>query len=124
MELSILVAKMLSLLYIATGISAFAGQTTFQAMLKGIISSRAVSFTLGFIALISGVFLVQYHNFWVKDWTVLITIIGWVALVKGFFFIAYPDSLKWFQPWFKNTQMFGTVALALGLLFGYFGFII
>lgn len=123
MELSILVAKMLCLLYLAAGIGALSGQMTFKSILDDLTSSRALSFTLGFISLILGVLLVQYHNIWVKDWPVLITIIGWAALIKGFLFIAYPDSLGWFKGWFKNTQAFGILAIAISMLFGYFGFV-
>jgi hypothetical protein len=123
MELSILVAKIISLLYLSTGISALTGQTTFKGILEDILSSRALSFTLGLIGLILGMLLVEYHNFWVKDWTVLITIIGWASLIKGVMLIAYPQSLGWFKSWYKNAQVFGTLAIAIGLLFGYFGFV-
>ncbi|MBU0706134.1 hypothetical protein KJ657_04890 [Patescibacteria group bacterium] len=123
MELSILAAKIISLLYLAAGISALSGQMTFKGILEDLMASRALSFAMGFVALIVGVLLVTYHNIWVKDWTVLITIIGWAALIKGFMFIAYPDSLSWFRGWFKNSQAFGVLAIAISLLFGYFGFV-
>ena len=124
MELSIVVAKFLSLLYLAAGISAFSGQTTYQKILKDLMSSRAASFTLGFIGLIAGVILVHYHNIWVKDWIVLITIVGWASLIKGFMLIAYPDSLGWFKSWYKDARAFGILAIIIGLIFGYFGFLI
>lgn len=123
MEISIVVAKMLALLYLAAAISALSGQMTFNAITKDLMSNKALSFLMGFVALILGVLLVELHNVWVKDWPVLITIVGWAALVKGFAIIAYPKSLGWFKDWFKNAQMFGVLALGLGALFGYFGFI-
>ena len=61
---------------------------------------------------------------WAKDWTVLITIIGWVSLLKGIILIAFPQSISSFKGIYKNTRLWGIFMIAIGLLFGYFGFII
>lgn len=48
----------------------------------------------GFIAIILGILILENHNIWVKNWTVIITIIGWVALIKGVILIVFPKSAK------------------------------
>jgi len=68
--------------------------------------------------------LVGHHNIWVKDWRVLITLIGWIAVIKGVLLIAFPQLISLFKGWYKNTRAWGILIIVLGLLFGYLGFVI
>jgi len=122
MELSILVARILALTYISAGIAALSGRITFSKIVDDFKSSQGLTFVSGFLALVVGVFLIQYHNIWVKDWTVLVTIVGWISLFKGIMLIAFPQSISSFSRMYTNTRVWGGLMIAVGLLFGYFGF--
>ena len=124
MQLSVLVAKILALIYISTGISALRGKPTFSQLIEDFEQSPALTYISGFFTLVSGAFLVAYHNIWVKDWTMLITIIGWLALLKGVMLIACPEYLLLFKNYYKNTRLWGFFMIIIGLMFGYFGFVI
>ena len=124
MELSILVARILALTYIAAGIAALSGKINFNKIVEDFEKSQGLTFLAGFITLIIGMLLVQYHNIWVKNWTVLITIIGWMSLLKGIMLIAFPRFISSFKGWYKNTRIWGIFMIVLVILFGYFGFII
>ena len=124
MELSILLAKILSLLYLAAAVGALSSGAHYDKVFEDFTKSQGLTFLTGFIGLVSGALMVEYHNVWVKGWPVLITVIGWIALVKGLSLIAFPGMLPSFKPIFKNTKYFGFLVLALGLLFGYFGFVV
>ena len=67
--------------------------------------------------------LINAHNIWVKDWTVLITIIAWAVTIKGFLLVASPNLLFSCSSKLKFTKNWGFLIIALGLLFGYFGFV-
>ena len=124
MELSILVAKILALYYLAAGVGVLSGKVKADKMIKSFEDSPGLTLISGFFMIIIGALLVEYHNIWVKAWTVLVTIIGWVALIKGVLFIAYPQLLLSFKGMYKNTKpWWGVIGIALGLLFGYFGFV-
>ena len=123
MELSILVARILALVYIAAGISALKGKPTFRQMVEDFEKSPALTYVTGFMTLVLGALLAAYHNIWVKNWTVMITVIGWMALVKGVMLIAFPGYLSFFKNWYSNTRIFGIFMIVFGLLFGYFGFV-
>ena len=123
MELSFLVAKIIAILYISAGIAALSGKITFSKIVEDFEKSQGLTFISGFITLIIGMLLVTYHNIWVKNWTVLITIIGWVSLLKGVMLIAFPQSISSFKRWYKNTRIWGIFMIIVGLLFGYFGFL-
>lgn len=124
MELSILVARILALTYAAAGIAALSGKLAFGDIMKDFERSPGLTFVTGYITLILGTLLVTYHNIWTTDWTVLITIIGWMSLIKGVMLIAFPGYLGWFRTWYKNTRAWGIAMIAIGLLFGYFGFVL
>jgi predicted MFS family arabinose efflux permease len=124
MELSFLVAKMLAIVYISAGIAAVSGKITFSRIVEDFEKSQGLTFISGFMTLVMGMLLVHYHNIWVKDWTVLITIVAWMSLLKGIMLIVFPQSISSFKGLYKNTRMWGIFMIAIGLLFAYFGFII
>ncbi len=123
MELSIFVAKIIAIVYLSAGIGAVSKQSSFKKMIEGFEKSPVNTYMAGLLAVIVGMLLVEYHNIWVKDWTVLITIIGWAALLKGILFIAFPKIISYFKGLYEYTVLWGVVLLAIGLLFGYFGFV-
>ena len=123
MELSVLVAKIFALTYISAGILALQSKTTFSKIAEDFERSPALTYISGFMALMIGMLLVHYHSIWAQNWTVMITVIGWMALIKGILLIAFPQFISYFKSWYRHTQVWGFVLIAIGLLFGYFGFI-
>lgn len=123
MELSILVAKTMALVYLSVGIAALTNKISFRKMIEDFEKSPALTYIGGLMALVIGMLLVEYHNFWVKDWTVIVTILGWIAVVKGVMLLAFPQSVCYFKGWFKNSQIFSVFVIILGLVLGYFGFL-
>ena len=91
-------------------------------MIEDFEKSSALTFITGFITLVIGALLVNYHNIWVKNWTVLITIFAWLSLIKGFTLIAFPQVIKIGKKIYKNTEVMGVVLMLIGILFGYLGF--
>ena len=80
----------------------------------------------GFITVIIGFLIVTYHNTWPKSWIVLITILGWLAMVKGICLIAFPQFVRTLSERMltdSSAKIFSYAGLCLGLLFAYFGFV-
>jgi uncharacterized membrane protein HdeD (DUF308 family) len=44
------------------------------------------------ICLILGLLIVIEHNIWVSDWSVVVTMIGWVVLLQGIMRLFFPDT--------------------------------
>jgi len=124
MEITFLVARILALTYISAGIAALTGKISFQKMAEDFEKSPVLVFLSGFLALVIGMILVHYHNIWVKSWVVIITIVGWVTLIKGITLIAFPQFISFFKKKYKNTMGWGIFMIVLGLIFGYIGFFI
>lgn len=123
MELSILGAKIIAVIYISSGIGVLIGQINFNTIAADFNKSTALTFIAGSFGIIIGLILVKYHNHWVKNWTVLITIISWAFLIGGFIVVVFPKSLSYFSRVYKHSPAWGILMICFGLLFGYFGFI-
>ncbi|MBT3704384.1 hypothetical protein HOG17_01235 [Candidatus Peregrinibacteria bacterium] len=125
MDLSLFIAKLIAVVYVAVGLGMLLNMKYYQKMMKDVMKSSAVAFYGGMFALAIGFLLVTYHNFWVADWTVIITILGWAALVKGALLVLIPGPFMKFAKVFVKYMWFAPVfALILGLVLGYFGFFV
>ncbi len=121
MELSIITAKIISLIYIAAGIGVLIGSINFSSIVKELESSPALTLISGSLGIFIGVLLTSYHNLWVGDWRVLITIIGWTFLVGSIIVVALPKTLSSFAV--QNSKIYGIFMVAFGGILGYFGFL-
>jgi hypothetical protein len=126
MELSVLIAKIISVVYLAAALGAAFSRDHYRRLIDDLFKNAALTYFMGFTAVILGFLMVNYHNIWVKDWTVLVTILGWLALMKGVLIMAFPRFVqRYSKPMFEGhgLRFFPFVAAFLGLLFGYFGFV-
>jgi len=122
MELSIFIAKIIAIIYISIGIGVLGKKGVFKEMIKDFEKSKGLALLSGFITVVLGMLLIRYHNIWVNDWTVIITIFGWIALIKGIMLLAFPEFILKFKNAYKGKQ-WGYVLLLIGLIFGYLGFL-
>ncbi|MCK5460611.1 hypothetical protein KAI58_01355 [Candidatus Gracilibacteria bacterium] len=125
MELSILVAQIVAVVYISIGVGLLLNGDYYRKVFDAMISEKGTMYLGGALALVVGFLLVKNHNIWEMDWTVLVTIIGWGALLKGILLLVLPEfALKLFTPMMKCKKLgiMGTVCIVLGLVLGYYGF--
>ena len=124
MELSIFIARTMGVIYLSVGLGLFFFREMYMLALRKILDSPAYAFLGGFMAVIGGVAMVTYHSIWVSDWRVIITIVGWVVLVKGVMLLIMPGYIRAFRG--ALLVRFGkylTIAsLLFGLVLSYFGF--
>ena len=123
MDVALFVARVATLLYLSAAVAMLTGRLDDKKLFKSFEDSPGLTMVSGAMTLIIGMLLVEYHNIWVQDWRVLVTIVGWAALLKGVLFIAFPDYLSHFKPMFKDISKWGYLCLLIGLVFGYFGFV-
>jgi len=123
MGLSLLIAKIFSIVYIVSGIAVLMGSVDFNKVVDEFEKSTALTFISGCVGIIFGMILVNYHNIWTKNWTVLITILSWLMLIGGITVVIFPQFLSYFKGWIKRDKLLGFFMVAFGLLMGYFGFL-
>ena len=125
MELSILIARIISLLYLSVGVGAIVSMDYYRRLVNDLFDNAGLTYVTGFMTVVIGVLIVNYHNIWTWDWVVLITIIGWLALIKGVLILACPKVVLGYSRRLLDGRVliiFPYMAILMGLLFGYFGF--
>ncbi len=117
---------MASVIYLSASLGAFVSTDYYRKIADDLFSNSALTYVTGFITVIVGLLIVTYHNRWAKSWVVLITILGWLAMVKGICLIAFPQLIHTLSERMltdSNAKIFPYAALCLGLFFAYFGFV-
>jgi len=126
MDLSILIAKLFSVVYAAMGLGMLINMKFYKKLFNDMYKTTTFIFAWGIFATTVGLFIVLNHNIWVADWTVIITVIGWIALFKGLSMLIFPNILKISEKMFKGTGFLyaiGVFALIFGCVLGYFGWL-
>lgn len=54
--------------------------------------SAPVVYLNGLLLFVAGLALVRAHNHWVRDWSILITIVAWTALAVGLYRLFIPSG--------------------------------
>ena len=68
-----------------------------------------------FIAIIIGLLNILFHNVWRTDWTIVVTLFGWISLGIGLFLFIFPSPAgKWLE--FVNVKLVQVIYVILFLL--------
>ena len=57
------------------------------------MNDQSATMILGMFALLAGLAIVNAHNLWVSDWRVIITILGWLAIIRGALSLLFPNKM-------------------------------
>ena len=75
--------QIFSIVYLSIGIGIVINYDFYKKIFAGFIDSPVSMYFGGVMALVVGFLLVTFHNTWTRDLSVIITILGWMALIKG-----------------------------------------
>jgi uncharacterized protein YjeT (DUF2065 family) len=118
--------QVLSLVYIAVGIGILINPGFYKKMLEDFIENASVLYLGGITALVVGYLILAFHNTWTKDLSVIITIVGWLALIKGIVILIQPKiMIALSKAMAKKASILKIEAIAviiLGLAFSFLGF--
>lgn len=127
LETSILFAKAFGIYLTIFGIAILLHPQRFKAWYYEMIIKDFNLLFSGTLALFIGVFIIAFHNIWVLNWPILITLIGYWAVFKGAGFLITPKFVKLFQPIIDTTNLTyrlkGLGLLLVGLFLLYHGYI-
>lgn len=126
MSTSLFIAKLLGPVYALVGIALFLRGQMFRAILTEFIASSVLIYLAGVIGLLVGMTLILTHNIWVLDWRVVITLIGWMTLIRALITIFEPRYILVAGSRILERSKLLIVAaalnLAIGLTLTYFGY--
>jgi hypothetical protein len=90
------------------------------------IEDEASTYFCGIIAFTLGTATILLNNVWARDWKVIVTVIGWVAILKGLCAMFCTDKFIKMRVSIKDKEWLSYAILAvlfLGLVCVYFGFV-
>jgi uncharacterized protein YjeT (DUF2065 family) len=127
MTTSIFLAKLIGPLLVVMGAGILVNPAVWRAMAREFIASPALIYLAGVLAFVPGLAIVLTHNVWTADWRVVVTLLGWLALLGGVVRLLMPRQVKAAgaamiaRPAVLTSA--GGVFLALGAVLCFFGYI-
>jgi hypothetical protein len=67
---------------------------SYSSLMKEFIGSRALIFITGVLSLLAGIAIVNAHNLWVQDWRVIVTVLGWLLVLRGVSNLLFPGWVQ------------------------------
>ncbi len=120
MENAIVIARIIGPYFIIAGLGFLFNLKNFQKVMEDFSKNSALLYMGGVMALFFGLLIVQFYNVWKVQWTLIITILGWMSLIKGVVLIVFPKVLiKLMESYQKNTVPI-IVHLVIGFALGIF----
>ena len=92
------IARLMGPVMLIIGIGMIMGTLTegegYSSLMKEFIGSRALIFITGVLALLPGLAVVNAHNLWVLDWRLIVTILGWLLILRGIMNLVFPATVQ------------------------------
>lgn len=127
MSTSIFLARLLGPLLLLPGIGILVNPGAFRAMANEVVRSVTLIYLFGLVDFAAGLAIVLTHNVWIASWRVVITLIGWVMLIRGAVRIVVPEMVTGYAAKVVGRKHIypatGAVAAILGLVLCYFGYL-
>jgi hypothetical protein len=126
MQTSIFLARLIGPVILFVGVSLFANELAFRKMAQDFLRSPALMFFSGMIIMPAGLAVVLNHNVWIWNWPVIITVLGWIAMISGALRVFAPDRVTKFGKKAINKKEHIIIAAAIWVVVGavlcYFGY--
>ena len=126
MELSIFIAQLYAIAFLAIGLGMLFNAKYYQKAFDAMMKESGLIYLGGMLTLIIGFLMVTRHNVW-EGWPTIITVFGWIAVLKGVMLIVFPGfAMPMFASWFKNKgflRIMGVCTLLIGGFLGYMSFL-
>jgi hypothetical protein len=126
MQTSKLFARFIGPIFVAIGLAQIINADVLRTLVGQFLDSYALIFLAGIMAMLAGLAIVNFHNLWVSDWRVVVTIFGWLALIGGVIRIVLPQQTAQIGTAIFNvpniTIISGLFTLALGAWLSVMGY--
>lgn len=117
---SLLLAQVIGFYLVVMAIAMLARADYYQPLIKNTKSPGLPILVIAAFSLIIGTFLVLTHNIWTWNFELLITLIGWLIVIKSIFWLIFPEkmlslALCCYQGWGYYTA--AVISGIIGLIF-------
>lgn len=119
---SIFFVKFMGYFMFLTGIALLLSKETRTTMLENMKNNDNFLIVMGYITLLIAIPIVILHNVWELSVLGLVTLMGWVMLIKGFVFLVKSSIVKKKELSEKNLKIRGLIGALIGLGLMYCGY--
>ena len=119
MNITIVLAQIWGIGFIVFGLSMLFNKKWITVAVEEMVQNQGVMLLAGLVALIMGLVLVALNNIWTSGLPLLITILGWLTLLKGAVILIFPNfTTSYYRKVNKENVFFwsGLIILILGIL--------
>ena len=78
-----LIAGFIGPVLAAMGVAMLLNRDLFPVMIGQVAQNYALIFLSGILTLLGGIAIVRVHNVWSGGWPIIVTVLGWLAIVGG-----------------------------------------
>jgi hypothetical protein len=93
------VATIIAWLLLLLGVSYMAQARHWAELAKDALRYPHQYFPMVMMILVLGLTVVTLHNVWVADWPVVITVVGWIMVLKSMIYLLVPRVMTVFVAW-------------------------
>jgi drug/metabolite transporter (DMT)-like permease len=125
MNITVVLAQIFGILFVVLGVSMVVNKKGAAAALVEFGQNQGFLWLAGLIALVMGAVLVTLSNVWMSGLLALVvTIIGWLVLVKGIFILWFQNAAAKLYGKYTTSKLliwWGIVIFVIGLVLLYKG---
>lgn len=115
-----LIAGFAGPLFMAIAAALLINRRTVADLVTGTLNGPEFIFFSGLFTLLAGLAIVRAHNVWSAEWTVLVTILGWLCIIGGVIRIIWPERVTTLRSAMMQTENAVTAWALVTLLLGAF----
>lgn len=119
-DYSLVIAEALGIFFIVMGAAMVVNAKEMAAVMEEAAQNKGALWMWGLLALMVGAVVVALNNTWTSGLALVITILGWLALIKGAFILLFPGVIS---RWYRKLGHSGLIA-SVGIIVLIIGFIL
>ncbi|NCD00704.1 DUF3096 domain-containing protein [bacterium] len=123
--LEVQIFQVLGIIYLVVGLGMIINTKDYKKMIYNFSENNPVKYISGALALFVGYLLVTFFSSDSWNLTLVLTVIGWIAIVKGVLILIFPKLMNKIIKRIKERLIFsiGILAVVLGIVFIYLGYL-
>lgn len=115
-----LIAGFAGPLFMAVAAALLINRRTVANLVTGTLNGPEFIFFSGIFTLLAGLAIVRAHNVWAAEWTLLVTVLGWLCIVGGVIRIVWPERVTTLRAAVMRSENSLTAWALVSLLLGAF----
>ena len=119
MELTFLLSKVFGIYFIVVALVMLFRRNYLRSVLSNFAEEPMLRFMMGIILLLGGTFLVVSHNDWSSLPASLISLIGWLTMIKSALYLSLSrESMSRWINWYYLEHGYGWWGIVIALVLG------